>query len=133
MQVVRDDTGASAILAMVLKIRLAQPFYGFALVDKDGFPVGALAFTNYSGPNVELSICVGKRLTLGAVREIARVAFVMMKVRRITVHTKASNVRAQHACEALGFRSEGRAKDYYEDDDALVYALLASEQRLIKV
>lgn len=130
--IAREDQVAAFILSSVLKIRLAPPFYGFVMTGDDGFPYGAFAFTNYSGPNVELSICASKRLGLGDVRGIARLAFNEMKARRITVHTKASNTRAQAACRALGMRFECVAKDFYEDDDAHCYALLASEQKLIR-
>lgn len=131
--IVREDSVAAFILSSVLKIRLSQPFYGFVMQDEDGFPYGAFAFTNYSGPNVELSICCNRRLGVTDVRGIARIAFETMKVRRITVHTMASNVRAQAACRSLGMRSEGVAADYYETEDAHVYALLASEQKLIRI
>lgn len=130
--IVREDNIAAFILSSVLKVRLAPPFYGFVMHGKDGFPYGAFAFTNYSGPNVELSICCNRRPTVSDIRGIARLAFGQMRARRITVHTKASNVRAQAACKALGMRFECVAKDYYEDDDAHCYALLASEQKLIR-
>lgn len=133
MVVTRDDAGACLILSRELGIELSTPAYGFILRDSNAATVGAFAFNNYSGPNIELTIAVRQRLTLGAVREIARLAFVVAGARRITVHTKASNKRAQRACQTLGFRYEGRAADFYEDDDAEVYALLAREQKLIRI
>jgi len=124
---------AAYILQSVLGIGFAQPFSGFVISNERGMPVGAFLFNNYSGPNVELTICCDVPLGVRATRFIARMAFVELGARRITVHTRVSNARTIKAIQALGFICEGVRRDYFADEDAMAYALLKSEQRLIRI
>jgi len=132
IEIVRNDPTAAFILGRRLGITLAAPFWGWVLVSGDEI-VGAFVFNNYSGSNLELSLAISGPVGIGVARSIARLAFVEFSARRITVHTKTENSAAIHAAQAIGFRSEGTARHYFEDADAARFALFRDEQKLIRV
>ena len=133
MKAVRNDDVSAFILNNVLKIQMAAPFAGFVIQDDRGMPVGAFALHGYNGANIELTICCDKPLGVRVTRYIARLAFIEMNVRRIMVHTSVHNEKAQRAIKSLGFVHEGRCKDFYADCDAYQFALLRSDQKLIRI
>ncbi len=133
MNCVRDDATARFILTSVLKVGFSDPFFGFVIVGNRGFPVGAFTLNNHSGANVELTICCDVPLGIRAARFIAKLCFIDLKARRVTVHTRTDNRLAQAAIKKAGFSFEGYCRDFYEDGDAYSYSILARSQRLIRI
>jgi hypothetical protein len=93
---------------------------------------GAFVFNAYTGPCVELTIMCSLPLSVRIVRFIARLAFVELNAERLQVHTELGNTRARKAIESIGFRFEGVARRYFGKRNALTYALLRDEQKVIR-
>lgn len=130
---VRSDVLAREFIKRSLGIELEYPFCGYAVKNADDVVVGAFAFTNYTQDNVELTVAVNDRLTVRLVRFIVWLAFFDLGCRRITARTRASNTRAIRAIEKSGAKREGVAREYFNGEDAIMFGLLRSEQRLIKL
>lgn len=132
--ILRNDDVAAFILSSVLKINFSKPYFGCAMFNARGFPVGAFLFNNWSGPNVELTIACDVPLGMKAVRFIARAAFVELAASRITVHTSPDNARSLAAIKSVGFQYEGFCSDFYgEGKDAFSFALTRRQQRIIRI
>lgn len=109
-------------------MHVADPFIGL-LVECDRRLVGAVILNDYrAGQNIELTVHAAGNWSVRDVRDIARYCFA--RVKRITAHTNVRNFRAIRMLEVLGFKREGIARDWFKDGDALVLALLRSEQRI---
>lgn len=130
---VRSDVLAREFLKQSLGIELEFPFSGYAVKDEAGGVIGAFAFTNYTKCNVELTVAINDRLSVRLVRFMVWLAFVDLGCRRITARTRVSNTRAIRAIEKSGAKREGVAREYFNGEDAIMFGLLRSEQRLIKL
>lgn len=133
VRVYRDDAAGASIIKSVLDYTLTPAFAAFVFTYADGFPAGAFAFTNLSTTNVEVTLCSRGVLTPRVVRFIARQAFEVLRVSRATTHTRVSNIAAQKAIEAVGFKREGVARGFFGDEDAVSYGMLKSEQKLVRL
>ncbi len=126
----QDDERAAAFATSILGYSFAQPYIGM-VVDRDGEVVSAIIFNGFiRGQNIDMT-GVGKVWPVFVIRQIARYCFA--RVKRVTSRTCVSNHAAIKALEAAGFKREGVMRDYFPDGDAIVFGLLKSEQRLIKV
>jgi RimJ/RimL family protein N-acetyltransferase len=104
------------------------PYVAFGW-ERDGEIVGACVWNNWNGSNIELSIAGRGCVTRQAFRDMAAYAFGQLGCRRITMHTKASNVRLITQAKRNGFAAEGMRKDFYPDDDAVALVMLRSHCR----
>ena len=128
----RDDAKAKVWIDNALGLNLALPFCGYAITDGSGRQVGAFVFNGYTGNDVELTIACDERVTLRVARFIACLAFFDLGARRLTGRTRASNRKAINAMLALGFKIEGRIREFFDGEDAILFGLLASEQKLVR-
>lgn len=126
----QDDEGAAAFATSILGYGFAQPYIGM-IVERDGEVVSAIIFNGFiRGQNIDMT-GVGKVWPVFVIRQIARYCF--SRVKRVTSRTCVSNHAAINALEAAGFKREGVMRDYFPDGDAIVFGLLKSEQRIVKV
>lgn len=126
----QDDEGAAAFAGEKLNCTFSQPFIGM-VVDRDGEIVSAIILNGFiRGQNIDMT-GVGKVWPVSVIRQLARYCFA--RVRRVTSRTCVSNHAAINALEAAGFKREGVMREYFPDGDAIVFGLLKTEQRLIKV
>lgn len=132
LNAVRNDAAAKVWIDRELETNLALPFCGYAITDGNGKQVGAFVFNNYSGADVELTIACSERVTIRVARFIALLAFYDLGARRLSAKTRVSNHKAIHAMGALGFKVEGCAREYFDGEDAVLFGLLESEQKLVK-
>lgn len=86
--------------------------------------VGSFMFQEYNGSNAELSFYGPGSVTPRVVREIARVALLLLKVSRLTVRTKRQNKHVARFVTNIGFQFEGIQKMFYGTEDAVLYGLL---------
>ena len=113
-----------------LKTTFAHPFIGLIVVDRPQI-VGAIILNDYTPErNIEVT-GVGRGWSVGVVRFILRYCFA--RVRRITARTSINNHAAITALEQIGFKREGVMREFFDDGDAIVFGLLRSEQKLIRV
>jgi hypothetical protein len=115
-----------------LGIRLSEPTRCFGLMADDRRPLCAVAFNNFTGANIELTIVAEKGgLVRPAVRWIFNYAFQTAGCRRLTVRTRKRNKHVQRMALRFGFRYECNMRHFFADDDAVVYRMLRSECRWI--
>ena len=132
LNAVRDDAAAKVWIDRELKMNLALPFCGYAIKGRNGEQVGAFVFNGYTGADVELTLACSERVNVRVARFIFLLAFYDLGARRLTVKTRASNKRAINAALATGFKIEGRLREYFNGEDAIIFGLLEREQRLVK-
>lgn len=105
------------------------PYTAFGWTDEAGAIVGGAVFNNWNGANVELSLAGRGAVTRQAFRDMAEYAFRQIRARRITMHTKAANLRLVFQAERNGFAREGMRKAFFPDDDAVALVLLREHSR----
>jgi hypothetical protein len=126
----QDDEAASKYIVERLSVHIAQPFIGL-LVESDNEQVGAVILNDYlPRRNIELTVAISGPWSIKDFRDIIRYCFI--RVRRITMKTRADNERAICMLEALGFKREGVMREWFDDSDAIVFGLLKSEQRIYR-
>lgn len=89
------------------------------IVDPAGKLVGAIMFTNWNGPNVELSYYGKNLLTLGIVRVLARYVNHVFDPARLTVITSKKNRDFIKSLRRFGFRLEGAQRCFYGKKDCV--------------
>lgn len=135
MRLVQDDLTAARIFERAFGFPVVPPFAGLLVIDDDNVPHGAIILNGFHrGMNVDVS-AIGERCwTVGVMRDLARYLFVRLGVRRVTGKVRKDNRKARKALKALGFREEGKLRDYWQDGHpAIVYGLTAREQKLVRI
>ena len=130
--VTQDDERAGRAIEAALGVTVALPFVGLVVMERD-ILVAALIFNNFDRVNVDLSITVCEPLKIGAVRDIAKYVFCKLGVRRVSCVTHSSNHPAIKSLLRLGFEFEGTMRDRFADGDGLLFGLLASRQRFVRL
>lgn len=131
--VVQNDLGARMLVEINLGIKISEPYTGLLLMDGKR-PIGACIFNNHeAGRNIHFTCVmlepyVGMRIA----RRVAWYVFKVMGCRRCTATTPRSNIKAIAALESIGFKLEGVMREYFPNDDGLVYGILRSEQKLLR-
>jgi len=134
MRIERNDAFCAKIAVQMLSVQLAQPFVGFLVMGEGTHVKGMLVVNDVANGNAEITVqsvkAVGRSLSFVV---FARMLFQEMRCTRVTARTRPSNRWAVNALESMGFRHEGTARHWYRDGDpAVIYGLLASEQRICK-
>lgn len=133
MRVERNNKDAAYIVEQVLKVKLCAPFEGLCIMGEDDFPYGVVIFNDYTGENIEMTGVGRGCWSPKIIRDLARYVFCQLKVRRVTARTAVSNEKAIRALERMGFVREGLARQWFAGEDAILFGLLAEEQRLVKL
>lgn len=129
--IVQNDDVAAFWVKETIGVTLCPPYVGFVIFNEKEV-LGAVVINDYADRNCEMS-AVGERCwTVPVIRYLARYCFHKLDVRRVTSRTRDSNEKAKAALVAMGFECEGRLRDWYDDEDALVFGLLARNQRLVR-
>ncbi|WP_375453713.1 GNAT family N-acetyltransferase [uncultured Methylobacterium sp.] len=105
------------------------PYAAFGWADAEGHVLGGVVLNNWNGANVELSLAGRGAVTRQAFRDVARYVFGQLGCRRITMHTKARNLRLISQAERNGFAREGMRRAFFPDDDAVALVLLRDHCR----
>lgn len=133
MSAKHDDDWAQIIVETALGIKVSKPFVGIVLIDEDRVSKGAFVFNNWSGRDIHVSCVLRRPMTVAEMRYLARYVFRKMDCHRCTALTATRNASARTALRRLGFSIEGFIREYFPDDDAVVYGLLKSEQKIVRV
>jgi len=99
---------------------------------KNGKVVAQAIYHNYTGPNVEIHFNGPKCLNRKALSDIADYVFKQIGCVRLTARVYCTNEKISQIVEKIGFKYEGRHKDYYLDNkgslvDALSYAIFKED------
>ncbi len=127
---VQDDQRARLFAERELKVSIADPMIGLVVVE-NGVIVGAIILNDYTPErNIEVT-AVGHCWPVKVIRFILRYCFA--RVRRVTARTSVNNTAAIRALEAMGFKREGIMREFFDDGDAVVFGLLRSEQKVVRL
>ncbi|HWU63570.1 MAG TPA: GNAT family protein [Ensifer sp.] len=105
-------------------VRFSRPFVTVASVDQNGKIECAALFNAMTDFDVECSVVVDGRATVELLKACREYVEGQLKRPRITFRTRASNIRAHNALKKLGADQEGRLREYFGDEDALIYGLI---------
>lgn len=106
-------------------VAFKPPFTTIAYV-RDGKIKAAALFNIWQKYDIECSVAVddfAPRSLIKACREYAE----QLGCTRITFRTRDSNHKAQNALEKLGAYQEGRIREFFGDEDCLIYGLILKE------
>lgn len=130
MIVVQDVPEVAAYVERSLGMKLSEPRIVLGFIRDDGRPMAAAVLNDYTGSNIEVTIVAEPRgVTLELLSYLGRYIFKQLGCRRLTVRTKKRN---RHARRILHnprhrFQFECVARDYFPDDDAVVFRLLKND------
>ncbi len=91
-------------------------------IAKDGRLICGVVYSNYRKTSIEVTIASDNPAWCrrGIIGGLLAYPFFQLGVRRITCLIPARNERSLKLCLGLGFRAEGRARDAFPDDDAVI-------------
>jgi hypothetical protein len=130
--VYQDNEKARSMLQAALNVKVYEPFMGVVVYNGEE-DIAAFIFNNHDRQNINLTICARGSITISAIRDIARYVFERSRIERVTCVTRCSNARAITMLKRFGFVCEGVLRKRFADGDGLIFSLLRSEQKLIKI
>ena len=133
MSVKHDDAAAREIAEGALGIKICDQSMGLVLFDDNGCADGACIFNNYDGRDVHFTSVNRRPMRISDARFVARYVFEQLDCHRCTAVTARHNEAARKALRQLGFKIEGYMREHFPDDDAVVYGLLRSEQKIVRL
>jgi len=92
--------------------------------------IAGLAFNEYrSGRDIQIHMAAKspRWATRRIWGEILRYPFIQLGCARLTACTGSRNTRCARMLEGIGFRLEGQLREFYPDEDLLIYGLLAKD------
>lgn len=132
MTIVADNWSAREIVEAALVRKICEPFRG--LVVKHGLNViGAIIFNNYDQCDIHFTCVLSAPIGMRDARYVARYVFLQLGCRRCTAITSELNLAARRALLQLGFKFEGRLREHFDEGDGLVYGILRSEQKIVRI
>jgi len=117
----------AGLLAEEIGEAFSPPVSTIGVVDDAGNLVAGVAFTNYTGYGIEMTLAGRQCLTRSVRQAICDYVFGWLGCRRLAIVTRRSNRRVRRLAPRLGFTFEGRARGYYGEEDGLAYSLLSEE------
>lgn len=110
----------------ITRIPLVSPSLARRFISAD-YTRGCIAVLHRFGPTGELEIVFANHrivLTRGIIRNLANWIFDSLATRRLVARIRGSDRQTQDLVRRLGFQFEGRAKQYFSDDeDASMWAM----------
>lgn len=102
------------------------PYTAFGSVH-EGRITGGFVFTNFNGTSIELSLAGHGVTHRGLWRAILHYVFDQLKAHRIEIHTSENNTVVKKLAPRLGFAFEGKSRNFYGREHALVYSLVRDD------
>ena len=111
-----------------LGVKINPPFQAFGFLTDDKKPLSAFVFNEFNHSNIEMTIVAEPGgITRQVIRYVAHYVFVKSNCRRLTVRTKKRNKHILKLAPRYGFKYECIAKQYFPDDDAVVFRMLKED------
>lgn len=130
-------TGHSAAVAKWLGDKLGTeftpPYEAIGILDKDGFRIGAALFNDRADRNIELTTYGPGAFRRDVCVWIAQYCFIKNDCLRITARTRVSNLHVRRVMEKFGWRHEGTLRDWYDDEDAVIYGMTRDDCRFLGI
>lgn len=122
-----DEAVAGWVGRMVGK-PFTPPFTALGIVDAGGALRGGFVFNNFhEGASIEMSLAGSQCFSRGVWRGILAYVFEQCGVKRLQIHTRASNKTVRRVAPKGGFRFEGTARRMYGDENGLTYSLTVDD------
>lgn len=101
-------------------------------LEKDGKIIAAFAFSDWTGPDIELSVASEGSITRELLKRVAQYVFVQLNCRRATCNISVNNHKSIRFVQRNGWVLEGRRRQWCNDgSDAWMFGLLKSECKWI--
>lgn len=119
--------------AIKLGSNFPEPCFALGVLNGHGKLVGAVIYNDWQERNVEMSIFGPHRVFYPDVtREIFSYAFDHLGVNRISLTIRERNKGVIEAAMRWGWVIEGRKRNFYSDDNAIILGLLRDECRFLR-
>lgn len=102
--------------------------------DQSGRILGVVVFSRFTNGNCEITVAardprfISKKFGLA----VAFYAFGQLECRRVTAIIAVGNEKSLNLAEQLGFRIEGRLREWYSSGDAFILGLLKDDCKWLK-
>ena len=128
-------TGQSAAVAKWAGERLGcsfiPPFEAVGILNRNGQRIGAAILNDHADRNIELTAYGPGAFSRHVCVWLAHYCFIQNNCRRVTTRTAASNLYVRKLLEHYGWAKEGTLREWYDDDDAIIYGLLRGDCRFL--
>lgn len=110
-------------------VKFLEPFTSMGFLQENKLTAG-IVFHMWTACDVEMgaSIIPGG-ITRRDLKEVAHYVFEREGKRRVTLKTPVSNAKARAIAKRLGFEEECILKDYYPNEDGVMFRLLKQDCR----
>ena len=108
------------------------PFEAIGILNRNGQRIGAAILNDFADRNMELTAYGQGAFQRGVCKWLAKYCFIQNNCRRVTTRTAASNLYVRKLLEHHGWVKEGTLREWYDDDDAIIYGLLRDDCRFLK-
>lgn len=111
-------------------VPITPPYVTLAIVEK-GKIIAAALFNNYQDSNIDLSVVFARpiALTRGNLRALFSYPFKQLGCERVSVRTRANNLKVRKQIRRLGFEPEGKHPRFYGNEAAMSYGMTRSQCR----
>jgi RimJ/RimL family protein N-acetyltransferase len=102
--------------------------------DQNGNILGVVVFSRFTTGNCEITAASTspRFLSKGFVYAAAAYPFIQLQCKRITAIVAVENTASLNLAQRLGFKTEGRLRDWFPTGDAFILGLLLSECKWLK-
>lgn len=109
-------------------VNICPPYVTLAIME-DGNVIAAAVFNNYQDSNIDLSVVFSRpiALTRGNLRALFSYPFKQLGMKRVSVRTRASDLKVRKKIRRLGFTPEGKHANWFGDEAAFSYGMLRSD------
>ncbi len=114
-------------------VSFSKDFSAIGVGNEQGLVAGVV-YNNFEGRDIQSSIASTSPnwASRGVLYAIFAYPFLQLKCARLSALTRSQNVKSNIFLRKAGFRQEGLLRNWYEDDDAIVYGMLKNECIWIK-
>ena len=127
-----ENEAIAAFIEQKLQIKISPPYTAFGFASDDNRPLCAVMFNDFNQSNIEMTIYAEPGgITRPVLKYLAHYVFVKNGCRRLTVRTKKSNKHVLQLAPRYGFKYECIAKDFFPDDDAVMFRMLRKDCRFL--
>jgi RimJ/RimL family protein N-acetyltransferase len=130
--IVVDGAEIGTYVGSRLGVTIYPPFQAIGFLTDDKRPLAAFVFNEFNHSNIEMTIVAEPGgITRQILRYVAHYVFVKNKCRRLTVRTRKRNKKILQLAPRYGFKYECIAKQFFPDDDAVVFRMLKEDCRFL--
>jgi len=128
--IVVDGAEIGAYVGSRLGVTICPPFQAIGFLTDEKKPLAAFVFNEFNHSNMEMTIVAEPGgITRQIIRYVAHYVFVKNDCRRVTVRTRKRNKHILKLAPRYGFKYECIAKQFFPDDDAVVFRMLKEDCR----